>query len=162
MCGAQVTERIHSISTQHEPYIPVLSFEIFILPINLSPLWTIDRVPKLSILLVVLVKMPSHHFSVPRVRKQSPQSRDNWKVPHDHGRTSSLLCYIERTVFKFLSTIRTLLLLLHVGGIIFVFTIIIALVPARITHWTSIKVFILFSVQDAVVPTRVYRYHIQR
>src|SRR5207244_644105 len=131
--------------------------KISILLINLSPLRTIDRVPKLSILLVALAKMPSHHFSVPRVRKESPQSRDNWKVPYDHGRTSSLLCPIGRTIFKFLSTIRTLLLLLHVGGIIFVFTIIIVLVPARIAHRTSIEVFVLFPIQDAVVSTRVYR-----
>src|SRR5438128_715303 len=57
---------------------------------------------------------------------------------------SSFLRRIRRTVFKFLNIIGTLLLLLYVGGIIFVFTIIIALIPARIAHWTSIKVFILF------------------
>src|SRR6266498_1546300 len=161
MCRAQVVERIHSISTQCEPYIPVLSSKISILPINLSLLRTIGRVSKLSILLVALVKMPSHHFSIPRVRKQMPQSRDNWKVPHDHGRSSSLLYCIGRTIFKFLSTMGTLFLL-HVGRIIFVFTIIIALVPACIAHWTSIKVFILFSVHDIVVWTHVYHYHIQR
>src|SRR5438105_7211999 len=76
--------------------------------------------------------------SSPRVREQMLHACDHWQVPYNHSRNFSLLSRIGRSVF-------------YLGGIIFIFTIIIALVSARLAHRASIIVSILLPVQDAVV-----------
>src|SRR6266540_3732435 len=134
MSAAHVTERIHSIGTQREPYISCLFTESWMNGINLSPLASIGGVLKQLIGFVAcLFKMPTHQFRVPRVREQTLQACDHRQVSHDHGRNFSLLSRIGRSVF-------------YLGGIIFVFKIIIALVSARLAHRASIIVLILLPV----------------
>src|SRR6266540_3005102 len=134
MSAAHVTEWIHSVGTQREPYIPWLVTESWMNRIDLSPLASIRGVSKHLIgFLLRLFKMPTHKFRVPRVREQMLQACDHRQVPHDHGRNFSFLSRIGRSVF-------------YLGGIIFDFMIIIALVSAPLAHRTSIIVFILLPV----------------
>src|SRR5438128_11510624 len=86
MRAAHITEWIHSISTQCEPYIPWLITESWMNRIDLSPLATIRGVSKHLIgFLLCLFKMPTHQFRVPRVREQTLQACDHSQVPHDHS-----------------------------------------------------------------------------
>src|SRR5438128_9644065 len=149
MLAAHVTERIHSVSTQREPYISCLLTESWMNGIDLSPLASIGGVSKQLISFIArLFKMPTHQFRVPRVGEQTLQACDHRQVPHDHRRKFSLLSRIGSSVF-------------YLGRIIFVFTIIIALVSAPLAHRASIILFILLLVSDAVVWTHVYFLHIQ-
>src|SRR6266540_6436722 len=134
MSAAHVTERIHSIGTQREPFISCLFTESWMNGIDLSPLASIGGVSKQLISFVArLFKIPTHQFQVPRVREQTLQACDHRQVPHDHGRNFSLLSRIGRSVF-------------YLDGIIFVFTIIIALVSAPLAHWAFIILFILLPI----------------
>src|SRR6266540_3489923 len=134
MSDAHVTEWIHSTGTQREPYISWLITESWMNRINLSPLASIRGVSKHLIdFLLRLFKMPTHQFRVPRVQEQTLQACDHRQVPHDHSRNFSLLSRIGSSV-------------LYLAGIIFVFTIIIALVSALLAHLASIIVFILLPV----------------
>src|SRR6266542_3631493 len=134
MRAAHVTEWIHSIRTQREPYIPWLITESWMNRIDLSPLVSIRGVSKHLIgFLLRLFKMPTHQFQVPRVREQTLQACDHRQVAHDHSRNFSLLSRIGSSV-------------LYLGAIIFVFTVIIALVSAPLAHRACIIVFILLPV----------------
>src|SRR5438105_15181235 len=87
MWAAHVTERIHSVGTQREPYISCLFTESWMNGIDLSPLVSIGGVSKQLIGFVArLFKMPTHQFRVPRVREQTLQACDHRQVPHDYGR----------------------------------------------------------------------------
>src|SRR5438128_5539210 len=100
MLAAHVTERIHSVSTQREPYISCLFTESWMNGIDLSPLASIGGVSKQLISFVARVfKMPTHQFRVPRVREQMLQVCDHRQVPHDHGGNFSLLSGIGNSVF---------------------------------------------------------------
>src|SRR6266540_564018 len=132
MSAAHVTERIHSVGTQQEPYISCLFTESWMNGIDLSPLTSIGGVSKKLIGFVArLFKMPTHQFRVPRVQEQTLPACDHRQVPHDHGRNFSLLSHIGRSVF-------------YLGRIIFVFTVIMTLVSAPLAHRASIILFILF------------------
>src|SRR5438105_14097691 len=134
MLAAHVTEWIHSIGTQREPYIPWLVTEFWMNRIDPSPLASIRGVLKHLIgFLLRLFKMPTHQFRVPRVRDQTLQACDHRQVPHDHSRNFSLLSRIGSSV-------------LYPNGIIFIFTIIIALVSAPLAHRASVIVYILLPV----------------
>src|SRR5438128_10759003 len=99
MLAAHVTERIHSVSTQREPYISCLFTESWMNGIDLSPLASIGGVSKQLISFVArLFKMPTHQFRVPSVQEQMLQACEHRQVPHDHGRNSSLLSRIVRCV----------------------------------------------------------------
>src|SRR6266540_584286 len=134
MSAAHVTEWIHSVGTQREPYIPWLVTESWMNRVNLSPLASIRGVSKYLIgFLSCLFKMPTHKFRVPRVREQMLQACDHRQVPHDHCKNFSLLSHIGSSV-------------LYLDGIIFVFMIIIALVSAPLAHRASVIVYILLPV----------------
>src|SRR6266542_4323110 len=131
---SHVTEWIHSVGTQREPYIPWLVTESWMKRVDLSSLASIRGVSKHLIgFLLRLFKMPTHKFRVPRVREQTLQACDYGQVPNDHGRNFSLLSRIGRSVF-------------YLGGIIFVFTVIIVLVSAPLAHQAFIIVFVFLSV----------------
>src|SRR6266540_5753324 len=134
MSAAHVTEWIHSVGTQREPYIPWLVTESWMNHVDLSPLASIRGVSKHLIgFLLCLFKMPTHKFRVPRVREQTLQACNHRQVPHDHGKNFSLLSHIGRSVF-------------YLGRIIFIFTVIIALVSAPLAHRASIIVFVFLPV----------------
>src|SRR6266540_7396462 len=134
MSAAHVTERIHSVGTQREPYISYFFTESWMNGIDLSPLASIKGVSKQLISFVArLFKMPTHQFRVPRVREQTLQECDHRQVPHEHGRNFSLLSRIGSSIF-------------YLSRIIFVFTVIITLVSAPLAHWASIILFILLPV----------------
>jgi len=82
-----LTERIHAIRTQTEPYIPHIQFKVFVGSIYFSPQRPISWVSKHRVLLAFLF-VSSHQLSILFISKQMFQTWYYRRVPHDLGRNS--------------------------------------------------------------------------